>query len=127
MNEVTSEWVAKAEEDFHSADALLRAVDVPLAGTSCFHSQQCAEKYLKAFLQEHAVRFERKHDLLPLVALCVQIDGSFENLEDDLKDLERYAVAVRYPGATASVEMAEAAFDAAERVRKFIRRKFGLD
>lgn len=44
MNEVTSEWVAKAEEDFHSADALLRAVDVPLAGTSCFHSQQCAEK-----------------------------------------------------------------------------------
>jgi HEPN domain-containing protein len=73
MNEVTSEWVAKAEEDFHSADALLRAVDVPLAGTSCFHSQQCAEKYLKAFLQEHAVRFERKHDLLPLVALCIQM------------------------------------------------------
>jgi HEPN domain-containing protein len=50
MNEVTSEWVVKAELDFDSADALLHAVEVPLAETACFHCQQCAEKYLKAFL-----------------------------------------------------------------------------
>jgi HEPN domain-containing protein len=92
-----------------------------------FTASNAPKKYLKAFLQEHAVRFERKHDLLPLGALCAQIDVSFEDREEDLQNLERYAVAVRYPGTTASVEMAEAAFDAAERVRKFIRGKFGLD
>ncbi len=126
MNEVTSEWVSKAEEDFHSADALLHTVEIPLASTASFHCQQCAEKYLKAFLQDHAVRFERKHDMLPLLDLCVQIDKGFEKLEADLKSLERYAVAIRYPGASASVEVAESAFDAAERVRKFIRKKLGV-
>lgn len=65
MNEVTAEWVHKAEGDFHSADSLLHAIAVPLAETAAFHCQQCAEKYLKAFLQEYAIRFERKHDLLP--------------------------------------------------------------
>ncbi|MDD2923087.1 MAG: HEPN domain-containing protein [Anaerolineales bacterium] len=127
MNEVTSEWVFKAEQDFHSADSLLHAVDVPLAETASFHCQQCAEKYLKAFLQEHAIRFERKHDLLPLVALCAQVDDGFVELETDLTSLERYAVAIRYPGASASVKMAESAFDAAERVRSFVRGKLGAD
>ncbi len=126
MNEVTSEWVYKAEQDFHTADALLHAVEVPFAETAAFHCQQCAEKYLKAFLQEHAIRFERKHDLLPLMALCADTDEGFNELADDLRSLERYAVAIRYPGASASVELAESAFDAAERVRKFIRRKLEI-
>jgi HEPN domain-containing protein len=126
MNEVTSEWVFKAEEDFYSADSLLHTVEVPAASTASFHCQQCAEKYLKAFLQEHGVRFERKHDLLPLVDLCVRIDKDFRKLEADLESLEDYAVAIRYPGASASVELAELAFDAAERVRKFTRSKLGI-
>lgn len=126
MNEVTEEWVLKAEEDFHSADALLHTVDVPYAGTASFHCQQCAEKYLKAFLQEQGVQFERNHELLPLLDLCAHLDSDFRELENNLKRLERYAVAIRYPGAVASVDMAEAAFDAAERVRKFIRGKLGL-
>ena len=53
MNEVTSEWAEKADNDFYSADVLLHSVDVPLIDTACFHCQQCAEKYLKAFLTDH--------------------------------------------------------------------------
>jgi HEPN domain-containing protein len=127
MNEVTSEWVFKAEQDFHSADALLHAVEVPFAETAAFHCQQCAEKYLKAFLQENAIRFERKHDLLPLMDLCAEADEGFKKLEDDLRSLEHYAVAIRYPGASASVELAESAFDAAERIRKFVRKKLDIE
>jgi HEPN domain-containing protein len=123
MNEVTAEWVLKAEEDFYSADSLLHTVEVPMASTASFHCQQCAEKYLKAFLQEHRIRFERNHDLLPLDDLCIKVDKDFLKIRDDLEGLEDYAVAIRYPGASASVELAEAAFDAAERVRNFVRSK----
>lgn len=126
MNEITSEWVVKAEEDFGSADGLLHSLEVPMAGAASFHCQQCAEKYLKAFLQEHGIRFERKHDLLPLAELCAKVDKDFKNLDADLESLEDYAVAIRYPGASASVELAESAFDAAERVRKFVRSKLGI-
>lgn len=126
MNEIAAEWVFKAEEDFNSADALLHTVEVPMAGTASFHCQQCAEKYLKAYLQEHEVRFERKHELLPLVELCAGLDADFAGLRDDLARLDGYAVAVRYPGINLSVELAEAAFDTAKRVREFIRRKLNI-
>ena len=126
MNEVTSEWVFKAEEDFYSADMLLHTVDVPMASIASFHCQQCAEKYLKAFLQEHRVRFERTHVLMSLLDLCVSIDRDFGKLGNDLNSLDAYAVAVRYPGAKVSVELAEAAFEAAKRVRKFVRSKIGI-
>ncbi len=41
--------------------------------------------------------------------------------------LEGYAVAVRYPGANVTDEMAERALAAAVRVRAFIHAKLGLD
>ena len=113
---------------FHdqAAPALaLRARKDPDFDGAFFHAQQCAEKYLKAFLQEHRIRFERRHELNVLLDLCVPLDGEFETLRDTLQSLEHYAVLIRYPGLIVPVEMAEQAFSAAERVRKFIRRKMG--
>ena len=49
MNGLTAEWLAKAEEDYSVAKGLLRRRKVP-ADSVCFHSQQAAEKYLKAVL-----------------------------------------------------------------------------
>ena len=43
MNELTKEWVDKAEADFYSADLLLHAGEYPLSEPACFHCQQCAE------------------------------------------------------------------------------------
>ena len=127
MNEITSEWVVKADNDFYSADKLLHSGDdAPIIDTACFHCQQCAEKYLKAYLQEQGARFERIHILMALLDLCVQLDKDFKKLGNDLDSLEGYAVAIRYPGANVSVELAESAFDAAERVRKFIRKKLKI-
>jgi HEPN domain-containing protein len=98
MNELTEEWVEKAEEDFEAADTLLYGRDVPIAAVVCFHCQQCADKYLKVYLQEQSIEFERNHELMPLMSLCASIDSEFKVLKRDLEILKRYAVAVRYPG-----------------------------
>jgi HEPN domain-containing protein len=126
MNELTSEWVEKADNDFHSANLLLTAGEFPIADAACFHCQQCAEKYLKAFLQEHMVRFERTHSLTLLLDLCKVQAQDFENLRTELEQLENYSVAVRYPGVKISVDLAEEAFELATRVRLFVRNKLGL-
>lgn len=126
MNELTAEWVLKAEQDFSSADILLHAGEVPIPDTACFHCQQCAEKYLKAFLQEHQIEFDRRHDLLPLLDLCATLDSDFSGIKSDLQTLDRYAVIVRYPGISLDVDTAESALDSAERVRKFIKKKLNL-
>ena len=95
-------------------------------GNSSFHCQQCAEKYLKAFLTEHLVRFERTHVLTDILGLCMPLDKDFKKLASDLTSLEGYAVAIRYPGATVSAELAEDAFKAAKRVRTFVRSKLKI-
>ena len=126
MNEVTSEWVTKADNDFYSADVLLHSGDVPIIDTACFHCQQCAEKYLKAFLTDHLIRFERTHVLIELLELCIPIDKDFSKLANDLNSLEGYAVAIRYPGSIVSTELAEDAFKTVKRVRKFVRSKLKI-
>lgn len=123
MNELTGEWVEKAENDFYSADVLLHAGEFPIPDSACFHCQQSAEKYLKAFLQERMVRFERTHNLIALLDLCLQHDQEFENLRADLEKLENYSVAVRYPGVRVSAEIAHGAFVLATRIRDFVRIK----
>ena len=127
MNEVTDEWVTKADNDFYSADILLHSGDVPFTDTACFHCQQCAEKYLKAFLTDHLIRFERTHVLMDLLGLCLPVDKDFRKIANDLNSLEGFAVAIRYPGAIVSVELAEEAFKTASQIRKFMRRKLNLE
>lgn len=127
MQELTSEWVAKAENDFFTADLALHAGEFPIPDTACFHCQQCAEKYLKAYLQEHRVRFLPRHNLMPLLDLCVSLDSDFESLRINLRQLESFSVAARYPGMNISVEIAEQAFERASQVRKFVREKFSIN
>ena len=49
MLPLTAEWVEKAESDFTTAWRERRARNALNYSESCFHAQQCAEKYLKAF------------------------------------------------------------------------------
>jgi len=123
MRAVTKEWVSKAEGDYRSADALLHKIEVPEIDTACFHCQQCAEKYVKAFLTEHDVDFPRQHDLVRLLELCLTIDAGFEQIRYQLRRLENYGVVIRYPGLSVPLEMAHEAFENASQVRKFVKRK----
>lgn len=66
MNALTLEWIAKAEGDYASAGREYRARRNPNYDAACFHAQQVAEKYLKAWLQEQSVVFPRTHNLIAL-------------------------------------------------------------
>jgi len=101
MNPAVAEWVSKAEGDFVTAGRELRARKSPNYDAVCFHCQQCAEKYLKAVLQVNDKHIPKIHNLIELMALCLQIDSTFEMLRADLIVLERYSVRVRYPGNSA--------------------------
>jgi HEPN domain-containing protein len=90
MNELTAEWIAKAEGDYATAGRELRAQEYPNYDAVCFHAQQTAEKYLKAFLQENDVAFPKTHSLIELLELCLPLDDKLETLRLELIRLERY-------------------------------------
>lgn len=63
-------WIKKAENDLITAQNSINIAPEPPLDTVCFHAQQCAEKYLKAYLVYHKVEFEKTHDLRELILLC---------------------------------------------------------
>jgi len=125
MNEVVAEWVEYAEGDYALARRALFH-DEPLYAGTCFHAQQCAEKYLKAALTNRLIEFPRTHQLARLLELYLPTEPAFEVLRADLASLENHSVAARYPGARLTTEMAEAALAAAQRVRAFVRQHLAL-
>ena len=127
MHTLTQEWVDKAEGDFRTASREARVRKAPNYDAVCFHCQQCAEKYLKAYLQEQDQRFFPVHDLTELLELCLPYDGTFELQRDLLKDLTAYAVDFRYPGEEATKEEARTTVKAMRIVRTFVRQKLGLN
>lgn len=126
MNDLTAEWIAKAEGDLTTAGRELRARRSPNYDAACFHAQQAAEKYLKAFLQERDESFPKTHNLIELLELCLPLDPLFELQRDLLVRLDRYAVRYRYPGESAERIEARAALDSARVVRGFVRERLGL-
>jgi len=126
MRNDTGQWVNKAEDDFRVAERELRVTDLPSYDAICFHSQQCAEKYLKAFLTEHAIAFPPTHALVDLLTLCLPSASDFNTIRQNLEDLTVYGVRVRYPGFDATLPAAQEALAATSRVRAFIRGKLGL-
>ena len=115
------EWVRKAEEDYEVALTLSRKRRHPTPSATCFHCQQCAEKYLKAFLIRHERTIARTHDLLELHRLCLAINPAFTMLGDLLDTLNPYSVEFRYPGEEASAEEAKVALKTLRQVRRFVR------
>lgn len=87
MQPLTAEWVAKAEGDFTTAMRELRARKLPNYDSACFHAQRCAEKYLKARLQEEEIAFPRTHSLVILLDLILPLEPSWSILRADLATL----------------------------------------
>ncbi len=123
MNALVAEWAQKAEGDLIVAERELRARKAPVYDASCYHAQQCAEKYLKAFLVSLKRPPPRIHNLVELLKLCLPHDATFELIRLDLELLNAYAVEIRYPGDFATKEEARDAVHAARRVQQFVRPK----
>ena len=126
MKPLTCEWVQKAEADWITAQREWRARNNPNYDAACFHAQQCAEKYLKARLQESNIRFGRTHNLVALMELLLPAEPNWESLRLDLQALNVFAVEFRYPGESASKDVAQEAVKRCKNIRQCIRQSLGL-
>lgn len=116
--DVVRGWLRKGASDVVALEAALGAGSLDAA---CFHAQQAAEKYLKAYLTYHQRPFPFTHNLADLTELCSELDASFHSLTPLAAELTPYAVRLRYdydfwPGP----ETARQARDSALRIRDFI-------
>jgi HEPN domain-containing protein len=121
-------WLDKAHSDLKNAEIILAAQteSLPL-DTVCFHCQQAAEKFIKAFLVFHGKQFPFTHNLADLVAICMQVDLAFAAIQRKAETLTPFAVEIRYPDDfyMPSREETEGAFTIATEIKLFISTRLG--
>ena len=130
-NDLISEWLEKAGQDYTAAAHMLYRVHPELTEISCYHSQQCVEKSPKAFLIYHDFEPPYTHDLAKLCLLCEEFEESFSSVANDCGGLTQYATRTRYPDETEiTFDEAVSALRKAENIFKFVVNKipgFGLN
>lgn len=102
-------WLVRAHSDLALARVALTAPDV-LLEDACYHTQQCAEKALKALLVRLQIDFPYTHVLETLLDLLRQTGLDVPPLVDEAVELTQYAVQARYPGVWEPVTRTEAEF-----------------
>jgi HEPN domain-containing protein len=118
------DWVERAEGDWKVARRELEAAD-SVWHVVCFLAQQCAEKYVKAFLEEQSVPCGKTHDLVVLVRATGGLLPELDAQTARLARLTTFGVAARYPGLRADQEAACEAMRTAEAVRIAVRAGLG--
>ncbi len=88
------QWLLKAERDIDSAKLL---IDGKLYDTAIYHTQQCAEKALKAFIAFKNLPIQKTHDLVVLAKICEKLDASFDDVLNVTYILNGLDVEYRYP------------------------------
>lgn len=87
-------WIRKADSDLENA--LLCLSSGKSLDTACFHTQQAAEKLLKAYLMAYSLPAPLIHNIEKLVELCEQHDPAFVSMKPLGALLTPYAVQLRY-------------------------------
>ena len=126
------QWLSHGDEDLRlAAHAMtLQAEEAPYR-LIAYHAQQCAEKYLKAFLVYYHVDFPFTHNISTLLELCSE-HASWAAKLQDAEQLTLYSITTRYPGEEEEVTESEAgqAIDLARKVRTQVRtalKQLGID
>lgn len=88
-------WLIKARSDLKMAIA--GAKDPETFDGAVYHTQQCAEKALKAFLVFKKQPIRKIHDLGILLECCIGLSGDFFDLKELASELNPYATYFRYP------------------------------
>lgn len=123
---VLEEWIDRAEADYYDALSILRRRTHPSPASVCFHCQQAAEKYLKAFLLKARGKFQHTHKLEELNLQCVRADSSFLLIQEWLIPLTPYATKGRYPEDVITLVEAKEAVVLLKRIRKFVLPKLAV-
>ncbi len=126
LKKLAAEWVERAEADYKGTFLMFQPGAASLYGLSCFLAQQCAEKYLKAYLQEQNVRFAKTHELDTLLSFCQPLDPGFAQLRKAADGLKDYAVDPRYPGLMVTASDVQNTHKDASQIRVFIRAALGI-
>lgn len=93
--EIVKEWIEKADEDFGFASASIE--HTVYFAQICYHFQQAAEKYLKAFIIAGELEFRPIHNLLELLEICRQREAGIGKIEEDCRYLNPFYIDTRYP------------------------------
>ncbi|MDA1141696.1 MAG: HEPN domain-containing protein [Planctomycetota bacterium] len=125
MKPETQEWADKADGDWKVAVRESQADD-PVWNVVAFLAQQCAEKYLKAFLEEHNVAFRKTHDLVLLFDTTGNRLPELAELKPRMAHLSTFGIAARYPGVEANRQDAVEAIEIAREIRAAVRSRLGL-
>jgi len=121
------EWVAKADEDELNIKSILKHRD----GTPslvCFVCHQMSEKYLKALLLFYTGDILKTHSITDLANILEKHSpGVSDKIKKESSSLDPYYITVRYPVEipfeSFSWEMAEKAYEAAEKIKNFVMGK----
>lgn len=115
-------WLAYGDEDLRLARHGLSLPSGCPYRLIAYHAQQCAEKYLKAYLVFHRIDFPYTHNIARLLELCAGQDERVEALHE-AEELTPFAVTARYPGEDEAVTEEEArhAIEIAALVRHTVR------
>ncbi len=93
--EYVKQWLLKADEDLLVVNTLIEQ-GFSAKASICFHCQQAAEKYLKAYLIAQDKEFPKTHSIEYLLVACSAYDEAFKQI--DPESLSDFGVGVRYPG-----------------------------
>jgi HEPN domain-containing protein len=91
-----SDWLFLIKEDLKTAEVSLRE---NIVSSSCFHSQQVAEKSLKVLMAYRGKEIPKSHDLLFLLERTIKFYPKLAKFKKDLQFLNQFYVPTRYPEA----------------------------
>jgi HEPN domain-containing protein len=119
------QWLDIAAEDLTVAHLVFE--EEHLAHT-CFLSQQCIEKSLKAYLIGKANTYPRTHNLVILLNQCEMLEPTFSQFRAECIAIDQYYVPTRYPDAvpgglptgSPTEQQAQKAITAAETILQFV-------
>jgi HEPN domain-containing protein len=118
--DLAKEWLRYAKSDLNTAKHMFKDVNPKEIEISCYHSQQCAEKSLKAYLIARETTHPYIHDLVELITLCTVVAPNFSTIKPYCVSLNPYGVQVRYPNELAVDDsIAGQAIDYSEKILEF--------
>lgn len=124
--QIINEWIKKAEHDLGMAKLAIEH-QPEFRDSICFHCQQSAEKYLKAYLVYVDIIFKKTHSLDYLLDLISGQESVSDELYSTAEILEDYGVEVRYPGYSEPTEKdVEEAYEAAIKIKELFAKKMNI-
>lgn len=120
------EWLSHAESDLKLARLASRDESIHREQV-CFHTQQAAEKALKAVLLADGISFPLTHDIEVLLQIAEENGLSIPEVVREAGMLTPYAVETRYPGHWGDITGTDVdvALDIAERMMRWARGEAG--